>query len=255
MDKSARFCFYGSLNDFIQASRRDKTWITYPFKDTPAVKDAIEAIGIPHPEVKAILLNGTTVGFLQPLHNLDQVEVFPYDHNLELPQNYSISSLYAGTERFVLDVHLGKLARALRMLGFDTLYENDYSDKTIAEIAERERRIVLSRDVGLLKQKSIQWGYWLRSQQSEEQLAEVVRYFKLHAKFHPFTRCLACNGIIEEVSKESVLDLLPPRTRQYFNEFFRCRSCRRVYWKGSHYDHMQEFIRTVNSSSGNHHRD
>lgn len=250
MDKSAKFCFYGPLNDFIQASGRDKTWISYTFKETPAIKDAIEAIGIPHPEVGAILSNNKAVGFMHPLHDLDEVEVFPYGHTPVLPQGYTLTSPYTGTERFVLDVHLGKLARSLRMLGFDTLYENNYSDKAIAEIAEKDARVVLTRDIGLLKQKMVQWGYWLRSQRSEEQLAEVIRYYKLRPKFRPLTRCLACNGIIEKTSKESVWDQLPPKTRQYYHEFYQCSSCRRVYWKGSHYERMQAFIRAIEPSCG-----
>jgi uncharacterized protein with PIN domain len=123
----------------------------------------------------------------------------------------------------VLDVHLGKLARALRMLGFDTHYENTLDDKTIAKVAVSESRVVLTRDVGLLKQKAIQRGYWLRSQQTPEQLREVMDYFNLHGAFRPFTRCIACNGSIVPVSKENILAELPPKTRLYFNDFFNAR--------------------------------
>lgn len=252
MEKNAHFCFYGSLTDFLQAPGQEKIRIAYRFKDKPALKDAIEAIGIPHPEVAAMLVNGTAAGFFDPLHPLDQVEVFPAGHLPAVPHDYALRNPNPEPEKFVLDVHLGKLARFLRMLGFDTLYENHYADKNITEIAEKERRIVLSRDVGLLKQKIVQWGYWLRSQQAEEQLAEVVRYFRLRAQFNPFTRCMACNGIIEETSKNSVWDQLPLKTRRYYNEFYQCTSCGRIYWKGSHYERMQAFIRSIDLNMGYH---
>ncbi|GAB3536463.1 Mut7-C RNAse domain-containing protein [Pontibacter brevis] len=214
----------------------------YRFTGTPAVKDAIEAIGVPHPEVGVILVNDLPVPFSYPLQAHDKVAVYPADANQNWPGGFSLQAKPPTPERFVLDVHLGKLVRALRMLGFDTCYENDYSDRTIANIAATEERIVLTRDVGLLKQKTIRWGYWLRSQHLEEQLAEVVNYFNLQRHFTPFTRCMACNGNIKEVSKEAVVAQLPPKTKLYFDEFFQCDSCNRVYWKGSHYERMQQFI-------------
>ena len=129
------------------------------------------------------------------------------------------------------------------MLGFDTLYEPAFNDKIIAEIAQNETRIVLTRDVGLLKQKQIKWGYWLRSQLLEPQLSEVVSHFRLTGRFQPFTRCLECNGLLKPVKKELVLEKLPPKTKLYFNEFYQCHNCERVYWKGSHYERMQQFIK------------
>ncbi|MEJ7681829.1 MAG: Mut7-C RNAse domain-containing protein [Segetibacter sp.] len=135
---------------------------------------------------------------------------------------------------------MGKLAKALRILGFDTIYQNNYSDKSVVEIAEREQRIVLTRDVGLLKHKSIKCGYWLRSQVVEKQLKEVVNRFHMLTEARLFERCLVCNGKIAEVAKEVVLEKLPPETIKYFNKFFQCSSCKKVYWKGSHYENMMK---------------
>ena len=241
MSNTARFRFYGSLNDFLSPRQRN-SWISYGFKDKPAVKDAIEALGVPHPEVRAILANHSAVDFAHALQHQQQLEVYPAEKYPGLPENYQLREPYKGAEKFILDVHLGKLAKALRMLGFDCYYENNLSDQAIAAIAERENRIVLTRDLGLLKHRNVRWGYWLRSQKPNEQLEEVIKRFKLNNKFKPLTRCLACNELIEAVSKESVLDRLPPKTRAHFHEFFQCRGCRRVYWKGSHYEHMQEAI-------------
>lgn len=241
MNNRACFRFYGSLNDFLPAAKKD-SWFSYYFKGNPALKDAIEAIGIPHPEVFAILVNRVAVGFFQPLQAQQLVEVYPAEITPVLPEDYLLKDKHPVVQRFILDVHLGKLAKALRMLGFDCRYENEQSDQAIASIAEKENRIVLTRDIGLLKRKVIRRGYWLRSQKLKEQLEEVILYFNLQNSCSPFSRCLACNGRIGKVAKESVSNNLPPQTKKHFNEFFQCFSCRQVYWKGSHYERMQEFI-------------
>ena len=144
--------------------------------------------------------------------------------------------------KFILDVHLGKLARYLRMLGFDTLYENDYSDPEIVRIAKSEKRNVLTRDVELLKIKAVKHGYPVSSKNPLEQLAEVILHFDLSSKLKPFSRCMACNGKIEKVAKETIIDKLLPKTKQYYEEFYQCLSCERVYWKGSHHLKMKKFI-------------
>jgi len=144
--------------------------------------------------------------------------------------------------KFILDVHLGKLARYLRMLGFDTLYENDYTDPEIVNIAKAEKRAVLTRDAELLKTKAIEEGYLINSKNYLEQLAEVIFRYDLSSKLKPFSRCMVCNGIIEKAAKEAVIDKLLPKTRQYYEEFYQCKSCERIYWKGSHYIKMQRFM-------------
>ena len=241
MDLTANFRFYGTLNDFLSPREKNR-WLSYAFQGKPAVKDAIEALGVPHPEVHAILMNDIAVGFVHSLQAQAQVAVYPLDHLPLLPEGYSLRPSYPGIEKFILDVHLGKLSRSLRMLGFDCYYENQQTDQEIAARAEKENRIVLSRDVGLLKHKAIHWGYWLRSQDPQEQVGEVIRYFKLLNKFRPFTRCLSCNGRIEETAKERIVHKLPPQTRQFYKDFYQCLSCKKVYWKGSHYERMQEFL-------------
>ncbi|MBF9254595.1 hypothetical protein I2I11_14920 [Pontibacter sp. 172403-2] len=237
----ADFLFHGALNDFLPQTSRH-TLLRYTFRDAPAVKDAIEAIGVPHPEVEVALVNDVPVTLLHPLRPHDQVALFPAGPEYTWPAGYALKARTPPEIKFVLDVHLGKLARLLRMLGFDTCYENHYADKTIARIAEQDNRMVLTRDVGLLKQKIIEWGHWLRSQQPGEQLAEVIHYYELAGKFRPFERCMACNGKITQVSKAAILDKLPPKTKMYFNEFFQCLCCKRIYWKGSHYERMQQFV-------------
>jgi uncharacterized protein with PIN domain len=238
---SADFRFYGSLNDFLIADRK-ACWFSYRFAGNPAIKDAIEALGVPHPEVQFIAVNNKPVNFRYKLVSEDKVEVYPFYAAHAFPEGSLAVTDLAGPPVFVVDVHLGKLAKALRKLGFDTCYQNDYNDQAIAGLAAAEDRIVLTRDVDLLKQKIILRGYWLRSQHVKEQLTEVITFFNLAGKFRPFSRCLECNGELEPVAKEVVWERLPPKTRLYFDAFFQCKVCKRVYWKGSHFESMQEFV-------------
>ncbi|HEV7349699.1 Mut7-C RNAse domain-containing protein [Telluribacter sp.] len=243
-EKKARFRFHGSLNDFLSPTRKNG-WIEYMYNDRPALKDAIEALGVPHVEVEVILVNEEPAGFLQPLLPMARVEVYPLHYRSNWPADHTLSPPVPQPPKFILDVHLGKLAKSLRMLGFDSLYETDYADATIARLAEQENRPVLTRDIGLLKHKAISWGYWLRSQHPDEQLLETIRYFDLKPHFQPLSRCLACNGILVATPKETVLEKLPPKTMLYFHEFYQCQTCRRVYWKGSHYDRMRTIIHKI----------
>ncbi|WP_092099082.1 Mut7-C RNAse domain-containing protein [Pontibacter chinhatensis] len=241
---TATFRFHGGLNDFLPKGRRGSA-ILYIYNGTPAIKDSIEALGVPHPEVDVILVNGKPVSFSYLLKENDAVEVYPVEEGRSWPVGYTMEERNPPPHRFVLDVHLGTLAKSMRMLGLDTYYQTDLTDAAIARIAAAEERVVLTRDIGLLKQKSITWGYWLRSQLAEEQLEEVIRRYSLQPSFRPFARCLACNVPVQQVRKEEVLEQLPPKTRVYFEEFYRCSSCSRVYWKGSHYEHMQKFVARI----------
>lgn len=241
MEKEALFKFHGPLRDFYPLNRKPD-WGTYRFTGSPAVKDAVEALGVPHPEVGAILLNGKSVRFKEPLTPGARVEVFAHAEAPPGTEPLLPAVAPPGLPVFVVDVHLGTLARALRLLGFDTVYAQEMPDAAIAAVAEREERVVLTRDVSLLKHRKVQWGYWLRSQHTRPQLEEVMRRYDLKPWYQPFTRCTVCNGTLTEVPKEAVQERLPPKTKLYFHEFFQCASCRRVYWKGSHYDRMRTFL-------------
>ena len=181
MQQTARFYFQGSLNDFLLKPKR-AVWFDYTFSGHQTVKDMIEAMGVPYLEVRQVLVNGEVVMLTHRLQPGDRVGVYPFDGHE--------SELLAGIAdvRFVLDVHLGTLARSLRMLGFDTLYENNLHDPELVELASADQRILLTRDVDLLKNKAIPVGYWLRSQHTDEQLREVIRPLPATGKnqaFHP----------------------------------------------------------------------
>lgn len=239
--KTAFFRFYEELNDFLPRRRRKRTF-SARFEGRPAVKHIIECLGVPHTEIDLILVNGDSVDFKHPLKDRDRVAVFPMFEALDISPLVRLRPAPLRKSAFILDVHLGKLARMLRLLGFDTLYRNDYEDAQIVRIAAAEHRIVLTRDVQLLKANDVTHGCWIRSMTPERQLEEVIQRFDLASQFAAFHRCLSCNGTLRQTKKETVLHLLEPKTKKYYHDFFQCADCGQVYWKGSHYPRLKAKI-------------
>jgi uncharacterized protein len=236
--------FYAELNDFLSPDRRQVTFARI-LKEHASVKDVIEALGVPHTEVDLVLVNGESVDFSYLVRDGDRISVYPVFESIDITPLLRVRPRPLREPRFVLDTHLGKLAAYLRMLGFDTLYRNDYDDRTLAQISSGERRILLTRDRGLLKRSVVTHGYHVRETDPERQLVEVVRRFDLFRAIAPFRRCLRCNGALESIPKEAVADRLAPLTRQYYDEFATCRACGRIYWKGSHHVRMQRLVERV----------
>ena len=243
--KRATFRFYEELNDFLPKAKK-KTTFTYHFMGSPSIKDAVEAVGVPHTEIDLILVNGKSESFTYHLRDGDRVAVYPVFESLDISNVTHLRKEPLRRPKYILDVHLGKLAKKLRMLGFDTLYENHYSDEEIVEKAHAEKRVILTRDIGILKVKEVERGYWIRSQSPKKQLKEVLEHFDLYSRIHPFQRCMLCNGIIEQVEKSDIQNEIPPKTKKYYDEFFRCKSCKNIYWKGSHYYKMINFLKSLN---------
>lgn len=237
---SAIFRFYAELNDFLPPERRQKDF-TYRFNGTPAVKDAIEALGVPHTEVEMILVEGEPVGFEHHLRDGERVAVLPMFEALDVSPLLRLRSRPLRRPRFVLDVHLGRLARHLRMLGFDTWYRNDAADQELSAISASEHRILLSRDRGLLKRSEVTHGYHMRRTDPEQQLAEVVDRFDLWSLLEPFTRCLVCNARLEPVEAAAVEGRVPARVLAAHappGAFRCCPGCGRIFWPGSHHAAM-----------------
>ncbi|HLO27804.1 MAG TPA: Mut7-C RNAse domain-containing protein [Anaerolineales bacterium] len=229
---TAHFRFSGRLNDFLPRDDRDQI-LAVDFRERQSIKHLAESLGVPHPEIGQVQVNGQPGTLSTITQDGDQVEVHP------VPNGYS------DEPRFVLDNHVGRLAAYLRMLGFDCLYQNDYTDDELAEAVQREGRILLSRDRRLLMRKVVIQGYCPRSLDSLEQLTEVIERFDLAKRIAPFHRCLRCNHLLEPVAKEVVLDRLEPLTKLYFDEFKICPACKQIYWKGSHYEKMQALIAKI----------
>jgi uncharacterized protein with PIN domain len=210
----------------------------YGFDGNPSIKDAIEAQGVPHTEVDLIVVNDVSVGFEYHLKNGDFVEVYPIFSNRTISPIVKLRNEPLHDARFILDVHLGKLARLMRLLGFDALYRNDYDDPEIVRVSIEEHRAILTRDRQLLHAKVITYGYWLRSTNPEEQLSEVIKRFDLKKSIVPFNRCLVCNGTMQLVSKQEIENLLEPKTKEFYETFYQCMKCRKIYWKGTHFEKL-----------------
>ncbi len=238
------FRFYEELNDFL-APQRYKRAFVYTFERRAPVKDAIEALGVPHTEVDLILVNGASVGFSQRLSDGDRVSVYPVFESLDITPLIRLRPKPLRRTRFVVDVNLGRLARYLRLLGFDTWYRNDYRDRELAELAGREGRILLTRDRRLLHHAQVTHGYFVRATHPQAQVREVFRRLDLYRAARPFHRCTLCNAPVAPVAKEAIWDRLPPKTRHACDEFQICRGCGAIYWKGSHYENMAQFVQEI----------
>jgi uncharacterized protein len=237
----ATFRFYAELNDFLPPAHRGVP-IERTFSGRPAVKDAIESLGVPHTEVDLVLLDGQSVDFAAPVPDGARVSVYPVFESIDIGPIARVRPQPLREPRFILDVHLGRLAAYLRMLGFDVLFKNDSSDRELALLAQRERRILLTRDRDLLKRSAVTHGYWMRQTSPRRQLVEVLRRFDLLRSISPFQRCLRCNEPLVTVDRSEVEPRLPERIRDQHTDFKTCRSCERIYWKGSHHRRMQQLI-------------
>jgi uncharacterized protein with PIN domain len=228
----ATFTFLAELNDFLPHYRKN-TSFSLEFEPHQSLKHLIESTGVPHTEFGQVLVNGQPVDSANRLHEGAQVTIYP-DH-----------SPIEDEPCFILDNHLGQLATYLRMLGFDCLYRNDYQDDELARVSVEEGRVLLTRDRRLLMRKAIRRGYCIHQTDPRLQAAEMLRRFNLTSQVKPFQRCLRCNSPLQPVAKQDVIERLEPLTKKYYEEFRICPSCKQVYWKGSHYEHMQQLIREL----------
>lgn len=225
---------YAELNDLLPVEWRFREF-RYPLTGGSRVKHLVESAGIPHTEIDLLLRNGEPVGFDASVARGDRVSVFPAFTGLRPGPAQPFRPGLSDSSRFVLDVHLGKLAVLLRLLGFDALFPGDVDDSVLAEISSVDSRILLTCDRQLLKRRSVVHGCLIRSRKPEEQARQVLDRYGLSNSVKPFSRCPGCSGLLSDVEKEDVVHLLQPLTRKYYDEFRRCTGCGAIYWKGSHY--------------------
>jgi len=244
----ASFRFYAELNDFLPPARR-QTAFDHAFSGRVSIKDMIESLGVPHPEVDLILVNGLSVDFHYTVQDGDSISVYPVFESLDIRPLLRLRPEPLRVPRFILDTHLGRLAAYLRLLGLDAVYRNDFTDAELAHRSVGEQRILLTRDRGLLKRSAVTRGYCVRADSPREQAREVGERFDLRASIAPFRRCLSCNGLLQPVEKHSVRDRLPPGTRERFDEFYRCSECGKIFWPGSHYARLQALVTEILSDS------
>jgi uncharacterized protein with PIN domain len=229
--------FYAELNDFLAPPMRQRD-LTVGFDVAPSVKDLVESLGIPHTEVDLVLVNGEPATWADRVAPGSRLAVYPVFETLDIGPVNRLRPEPLRVPRFLCDTHLGRLARHLRLLGFDTVYGHDWDDRRLAELSARERRILLTRDVGLLKRSVVTHGYRLRSTDPETQAREVVVRFDLAGRARPFTRCLACNGELEVAPPEAVADRVPADVARRGRDLSHCRACGRIYWAGSHHPRL-----------------
>lgn len=242
MTNTIELRFYEELNDFLSPDKRRQPF-PHTLKGRASIKDIIESLGVPHTEVDLILVNGVSVDFNYIPDAQDQISVYPVFESFDIAPIIHLRAKPLRETKFILDVHLGKLARRLRLLGFDVLFSNKYSDQDLIQISLEERRIILTRDINLLKNKVITHGYWIRNIDPSKQLKEVITRFHLESKVEPFIRCLKCNGMLNGIQKDGVKGLVPEQIEQQFDHFNECIECHKIYWEGSHYDKLKNFIK------------
>jgi len=241
------FRFYAQLNDFLPPRQRGRRF-THSVAGTSSIKDTVEALGVPHPEIDLVLVNGAAVDFTYRLHSGDRVSVYPVFRSLDLAGVRRVGADPPEPIRFVVDGHLGKLASFLRLAGFDAMVLDD--DAAVGTAAARDGRVALTRDRDLLKRNAIRYGRYVRSTDPEAQLAEVFERFDLAERVEPFTRCLRCNQLVRSIAKADLADRVPPRSRARFEHFVVCPACNRVYWRGSHYERLRCVLeRAIRSAS------
>jgi uncharacterized protein len=230
---TAWFRFSEDLSRFLRQEHRGQRF-AYTCARAANVKNAIEALGVPHTEVGELRVNGAAATLQRTVRDGDDIEVFR-----------SGSAQEGSAPRFIADAHLGGLARFLRMLGFDTSHEPGLDDREIRRTAHDEGRVVLTRDRDLLKCRDIARGYYVRALKPEAQLAEVAERYGLAPLAQPFTRCLHCNLSLAPIEKSAIAHRLPPSVAEHQHSFTHCAGCDRVYWPGSHYARMRAALASI----------
>jgi uncharacterized protein with PIN domain len=247
--KNVAVRIYGPLNDFLPANRRQVDW-SFSLETPTSVKDLVEGLGVPHPEIDLILVNGESVSFDYAVQPVDRIAVYPRFKTFDIAGVTRVRPQPLDALRFILDGHLGKLARYLRLVGVDATCPADASDRALADLANRERSILLTRDQALLKRRVVTHGYFVRETDANRQLQEILRHFG-PLTLAPFTRCVRCNAALRDVVKSAIDATLPKRTRDAYEEFRACSECGRIYWKGSHWKRLERIVDAARGDAEN----
>jgi uncharacterized protein len=214
---------------FLLALRHRRDEVTVAIDEVSSLGHVVESLGVPRTEIGALLVDGRVAAPAdQPRHGA-VIEVQP----VRRPQRVA-------DPRFVADVHLGTLARRMRLLGLDVAYRNDAADDELVAQAVEEGRILLTQDRGLLRRRALPAGAYVRGSRPDDQLRDVLDRFD--PPLDPWSRCLACNGRLEAVARRQVRHLLEEGTRRSYTQFSRCRECGRPYWRGAHARRLEAIV-------------
>lgn len=241
--------FYEELNDFLPLHYRKVPFqriLPYP----TSVKDLIESCGVPHTQVDLILVNGESVAFDYLVSHGDIISVYPVFESLDISPEARLQERPLRHLQFVADTHAGKLARKLRLLGFDVAFDQHATYEDLIRQMLHENRVILTHDRCLLMRKVVTRGFYVRSTDTKDQVLEVIRRFDLAVDIAPLTRCVACNGLLRPVEKQEIEEDLEPGTKEHYQDFTQCRQCKKVYWRGSHSAHLDSFIEWIAREAG-----
>ncbi|MFZ5775688.1 MAG: Mut7-C RNAse domain-containing protein [Thermodesulfobacteriota bacterium] len=235
---------HGWLQGLARPPFRGRVEIRYPLSRRASVKDVVEALGVPHPEIGSLAIDGHPVGFGHILAPGEYLAVYPLRPPVAVTIPSPLRTAYPDI-RFLVDHNVAKLAAKLRMVGLDAIHHPAWHDAELAALACSKQRILLSRDVQLLKRRQVEHGHLVRECLPDRQLAEVIHFYGLWERLAPFSRCMRCNQPLEIVEKSEVIDLLEPLTKKYYHAFRRCPCCAAIYWAGSHRARMEELLRRL----------
>lgn len=238
------FRFYEELNDFLPKHRR-KTDFEAGFKGKRSIKDMIEALGVPHTEIDLVLVNGKSVDFNYILQDGDQVSVYPVFESLNITDVTLLRKIPLRRNKFIADINLGDIVKYMRVLGFDLYYDPLLATREIIEISKREHRIILTKSRKLLKFKDVTHGIFIHRGTTTEQIKRIIDYLNIKDNIKPFSRCLRCNTLLKSVPKEKIFDKIPPKTKEFCDEYAHCKSCDKIYWKGTHFINMKKVITQI----------
>lgn len=238
--------FYEELNDFIPERMRKRD-VEFCFDQERSVKNLIESFGVPHTEVDLILANGVSVTFDYLVEDGDRFSIYPMFETLPVKDVTRLRPEPLRNPRFICDVHLGKLAKRLRLLGFDTIFESGTDDIKLIEISNNETRLLLTRDRQLLMHKTVTRGMFVHEKETDKQVTEILERLSLRDECRPFTRCMVCNGNLESVSFddttfELIRESIPAKVLEWCRDYATCLSCGKIYWRGSHYWKLKEWL-------------
>ncbi len=242
---TATYHIHGDLSHLLRQRWRARNPIVLPVTRSTSIKDAIEAFGLPHTEIGSLSCNGSMIDFSKRVEDNDRFAIYPITAPWDIAQPTLLRPAWLHEVRFIVDVNVGRLARYLRMTGFDTLYNPCWTDREILLSLENDPRILLTRNLDLLKRKQIVYGRCIRATAPADQLREVLHLYNLTGQKQPFSRCLDCNAPLQPAKKQDILHRLEPLTIRYFDVFSLCPHCDKIYWSGSHVDRMQGTLRSV----------
>jgi uncharacterized protein with PIN domain len=220
---------------FLPAARRERV-NRVPWDGTSTLGHLVESLGVPLPEAGPMTVGGEPADPSARPEPGGEVFVAAVPRPQHVP-------LEPGQDapRFVLDVHLGTLARRMRLLGLDTAYHNDMDDPALVVQANAERRVLLTQDRGLLRRRALWFGAYVRGSRPDDQLHDVLDRFA--PALRPWTRCTACNGVLVPVDKREIERELEAGTRRSYDVYGRCADCGKLYWRGAHGDHLERIVR------------